>query len=162
LNRRRYNWISLNKMLKMTRRIFMVRPAHFGFNEETSASNVFQEEPSQNPLLVQEKALSEFDEFVEKIRAAGIEVEVLDDDPAVEQPDAIYPNNWFSTHHDGIMVTYPMYAPVRRLERSESHLSVIKEKYQVTTSVSLELFEDGVLVLVGDGIMVFGDTYCIV
>src|SRR5690625_6888550 len=87
-------------MLMMTRRIFMVRPAHFGFNEETSASNVFQEEPSQNPLLVQEKALSEFDEFVEKIRAAGIEVEVLDDDPAVEKPDAIYPNNWFSTRSE--------------------------------------------------------------
>lgn len=143
----------------LTRRIFMVRPARFGFNEETSESNVFQEEPVQDPFLVQKKALDEFDEFVEKIRAAGIEVDVLADDPEIEKPDAIYPNNWMSTHQGGIMVTYPMYAPVRRRERSVKHLEVIKEKYEMTTLLSLELFETFHLFLEGTGSMVLDHEY---
>ena len=31
-------------------------------------------------------------------------------------PDAVFPNNWFSTEHDGTLLVYPMMAPNRRAE----------------------------------------------
>src|SRR5690606_8538650 len=34
-----------------------------------------------------------------------------------QAPNAVFPNNWFSTHEDGTLVTYPMFAPSRRSER---------------------------------------------
>ena len=43
----------------------MVRPASFGYNEETAANNVFQ--TSMQALTqqeIQEKAIKEFDDFV--------------------------------------------------------------------------------------------------
>jgi hypothetical protein len=32
-------------------------------------------------------------------------------------PDAIFPNNWFSTEHDGTILTYPMMARNQQVER---------------------------------------------
>src|SRR5699024_6398178 len=118
-----------------TSRIFMVRPAHFQFNEETSGTNVFQQNIRMDPQSIQQVALLEFDAFVGVLRAAGIQVDVLEDDGAAERPDAIYLNNWMSTHSDQILITYPMYAPARRLERSEKHIYDIMQRFHVTTHI---------------------------
>lgn len=36
--------------------------------------------------------------------------------PSTESPDAVFPNNWFSTHPEGLLFTYPMRAINRRTE----------------------------------------------
>src|SRR5680860_357073 len=95
----------------------MIRPAHFGYNPETAENNVFQHQASENQTNLQEKALQEFDAFVEMLRAESIEVDVLEDDPAEKRLDAIFSNNWFSTHPCQSLVTYPMFSPIRRSER---------------------------------------------
>ena len=41
----------------------------------------------------------------------------LFDDETAEHPDSVFPNNWFSTHNDGRIALYPMYAQNRRGER---------------------------------------------
>jgi hypothetical protein len=46
-------------------------------------------------------AQREFDAAVETLRGAGVTVHVVDDTATPEKPDAVFPNNWFSTHHDG-------------------------------------------------------------
>ena len=97
--------------------ILMVRPAAFGFNQETAGTNLFQSPPAAGPESVRREALSEFDTAVESLRRAGVEVLVADEGTDPVSPDAIFPNNWISTHHDGTVVLYPMLAPVRRLER---------------------------------------------
>ena len=57
----------------------MVRPANFGFNEETAASNAFQtNDDSLSNADVSRLALAEFDAFVDKLRSVGVEpIEVV-------------------------------------------------------------------------------------
>ena len=51
----------------------MVRPAHFGFNEQTAGSNAFQERTTTAGALLRQKAQAEFDEMVELLRAEGVD-----------------------------------------------------------------------------------------
>lgn len=97
--------------------VLMVRPASFGSNPETSASNAFQHEPGVDAAAVGALAREEFDAAVEVLRDAGVRVIVADDSPEPPRPDAVFPNNWFSTHADGRAVLYPMLSPARRRER---------------------------------------------
>ena len=83
-----------------TNKVLMVRPVRFAFNEETAANNAFQQksESLEAALQVQQKAVAEFDAYVELLRQNGISVEVLQDTPEPFTPDSIFPNNCFSTH----------------------------------------------------------------
>lgn len=91
-------------------RVLMVRPTAFEFHSEAAATNAFMREAPVDAVL------SEFDGAVASLLAAGVTVEVLDSPPGC--PDAVFPNNWFSTHEDGRMVVYPMMLEARRSERS--------------------------------------------
>ena len=98
----------------------MIRPASFGFNEETAGSNAFQKNLPQSSAEVSGKAVKEFDGFVKDLRAAGINVIVIEDTKDPPKPDAVFPNNWFSTHvlhnNEKLIVTYPMQSHLRRQE----------------------------------------------
>lgn len=103
----------------------MVRPANFAFNEETAANNAFQSrDGSMNAEDMRRKAVQEFDAFVRKLRDAGVDVIVVEDSALPAKPDAVFPNNWVTFHQEGLIVTYPMFAPTRRQERREE---VVKE-----------------------------------
>ena len=54
------------------------------------------------------------------LRAAGVDVVVVEDTPEPHTPDSIFPNNWISMHADGRVVLYPMEAQNRRTERRHS------------------------------------------
>lgn len=98
--------------------VLMVRPAQFGFNPETAASNAFQHASAAIPVAdVKLHAQVEFDALAAALERAGVRVCVADDMPAPPKPDAVFPNNWVSFHQDGSVVLYPMMAPNRRLER---------------------------------------------
>ena len=101
--------------LQSTNQVLMIRPIRFAGNEQTAASNRFQNLNEQNNAQAQ--ALLEFDALVIHLRAAGVAVHLLDDTPEPHTPDSIFPNNWVSFHTDGTVVLYPMLAPNRRLER---------------------------------------------
>ena len=95
----------------------MIRPAGFESNPLTSASNRFQTRFAVPPEEQHAAALREFDALVGALRDAGVEVIVVDDTTEPHTPDAIFPNNWISTHADGRVVLYPMEAENRRTER---------------------------------------------
>jgi len=97
-----------------TRTVVMVRPARFAANPQTLASNAFQ---AAGAAASEHAAIAEFDGVVAALRAARIEVRSIDDTAEPHKPDALFPNNWFSTHADGTVVLYPMCAPNRRAER---------------------------------------------
>ena len=97
--------------------VMMIRPAAFESNPLTAASNRFQGKTSASPEEQHAIALQEFDGLVDALRAAGVEVLVVDDSPEPHTPDAIFPNNWISMHADGRVVLYPMEAENRRSER---------------------------------------------
>jgi hypothetical protein len=139
-----------------TNHILMVRPANFGFNEETAESNAFQtNDTSKTSAQIKAEAVAEFDAFVAELRSVGVNVIVAEDSAVPAKTDAIFPNNWVSFHHDGTVITYPMYAPVRRLERQESILELIDSQFFTTNRVHLEESEAENLFLEGTGSMIF-------
>ena len=122
-----------------TSTVFMVKPVCFGFNEQTAENNAFQKEGYGNGA--QEKALGEFNEFVKLLRSNGINVVEAEDTLEPKTPDSIFPNNWFSTHPDGILVLYPMFAPNRRDERKQVFIDTIKKNFETKKVVDLTKWE---------------------
>ena len=104
-------------MENFTNKIFMVRPANFGMNPETAGTNAFQTKLQfEKADLVSQKAIAEFDEMTTKLENSGIDVQVFQDSKLPVKPDAVFPNNWISTHENDTIVLYPMLAENRRLE----------------------------------------------
>src|SRR3989440_6956962 len=98
--------------------IVMVRPASFGFNPDTAPSFLFQREITDNSRKeIERRARMEFDILEGRLKDAGVDVIIVDDKEELHTPDAVFPNNWVSFHHDGSVVLYPMLAPSRRPER---------------------------------------------
>jgi hypothetical protein len=135
--------------------LFMVRPAHFGFNAETAVSNHYQQSSAAAPASLQQLALAEFDAFVHLLRTHDIPVKVWDDDASVIRPDAIFPNNWFSTHPNGSLVLYPMEAPNRRTERRSGIIDWLRTEFQYSTLHDLTAHEREGRYLEGTGSVIF-------
>ena len=104
-------------MQQITDTLLMIRPVAFRMNEQTAVNNYFQEDLSEKNAAINTMAQAEFDEFVARLREAGIRVIVEHDDILADTPDSIFPNNWVSFHSDGTVVLYPMFAQNRRKER---------------------------------------------
>ncbi len=144
-------------MQQTTRHILMVRPASFSYNAETAANNAFQtNDTSLTAEEVRNLARKEFDKFVRKLRKAGVEVIVARDSASPAKPDAVFPNNWATYHQNGLIVTYPMYAPTRRLERRKSVLkAAIKAGYVHKETLRLQSWEKKGIYLEGTGSLIF-------
>ena len=140
----------------------MIRPANFQFNEETAANNAFQTAGEYDNEAVKNKALEEFDAMVEVLRSKGITVEVVQDTDQPVKPDAIFPNNWISFHADGTVVTYPMFAENRRIERREDIIESLGKKYAVKKRYTFDYYESEDKFLEGTGSMLFDREHNIV
>ncbi len=136
--------------------VLMIRPARFESNPLTAASNRFQAQSSSSPEQQQAAALHEFDGLVAVLREAGIEVIVVEDTREPHTPDAIFPNNWITTHADGRVVLYPMEAENRRTERRHDIVEDLATRFgrQVTEVIDLSGHEDDGHFLEGTGSMV--------
>lgn len=134
--------------------ILMIRPAAFGFNEETAANNFFQSDSGINNEELQQKALAEFDNMVQALRNHDINVIVIDDTKEPAKPSAIFPNNWLSTSPEGIISVFPMYAPNRRTEKRDDILKILAEKFIVNDVQDWSEFEAEGRFLEGTGSMV--------
>jgi len=108
--------------------VLMVRPAAFGANPETAGSNAFQDRRAFDPVKVRDAARREFDSVAGRLDDAGVEVIVVEDSPVPATPDAVFPNNWNSFHHDGAVVLYPMLSPLRRLERRAAVIDAVRAR----------------------------------
>jgi len=141
---------------QLSSNILMVRPANFGYNPETAANNAFQVNDKQLNIAARKaKAVEEFDAFVEKLTAAGINVIVFPDTEMPLKTDAIFPNNWISFHEGGLIVTYPMYSPNRRLERRQDIIEQLAETYAYQNHVRLERWEQEAQYLESTGSLIF-------
>ncbi len=141
---------------QLTSRVLMIRPARFESNPLTAASNRFQGKSAASPAEQHESALREFDGLVEALRAAGVDVVVVEDTPEPHTPDSIFPNNWISMHADGRVVLYPMEAENRRTERRSDIIEHLHDTIglQVTEVVDLTAHEEEGHYLEGTGSMV--------
>ena len=120
--------------MQITNTILMVRPVNFRMNEQTAINNFFQEDLELKNAVINKKAQDEFDGFVNKLRAQGVNVVVVDDTLEPNTPDSIFPNNWISFHEDGTVALYPMFAENRREERREDILDfLLKYMYDLSS-----------------------------
>ncbi|MEP7265300.1 MAG: arginine deiminase-related protein [Bacteroidota bacterium] len=131
--------------------LLMVRPRFFRSNEETQSSNSFQQSADAN---IEEQALAEFDHVVNRLQKQGIYIITAENDNP-ETPDAVFPNNWVSFHHDGRVIIYPMMAPSRRKERANKILDLVKDKFQSASIIDLTHWEEKNKFLEGTGSVVF-------
>ena len=139
--------------MQTTSRILMIRPSMFGYNEQTAISNVFQH-VNRAGEDIQSQALEEFNQLVTLLRAHGVLVLAVDDDSQFHTPDAIFPNNWISTHEDGSLFIYPLEAENRRQERNIKIIKAIQNGYGYKHYVDLSFFEHTGKYLEGTGSMV--------
>ena len=109
--------------MQTTNSVLMIEPVAFGYNAQTAENNYFQVNSESHET--QEKALKEFQNFVEKLRNKGINVITVKDTPEPHTPDSIFPNNWVSFGSDGKVFLYPMFAPNRRDERRSEILEEV-------------------------------------
>jgi hypothetical protein len=144
-----------------TPHILMVRPANFAFNAETAANNAFQSrDQDMSAVEMRQHALREFDEMVKRLRDAGVDVIVIEDTPDPVRPDAVFPNNWVTFHQEGWVVTYPMFAPTRRLERREDVIDTVSgQGFHASGRVHFESAEAESRFLEGTGSIIFDHVH---
>ena len=140
---------------QLTDHILMVRPANFGFNPDTAENNAFQNNDKRlTKAQIKAAAKKEFDLFVKKLQAAGIQVHVHEEHKKAVSTDSVFPNNWFSCHEDGLLVTYPMFSAIRRTERVSTIIDELNEKFHIKTHIKLEEWEKNDQFLEGTGSMI--------
>jgi len=142
------------------RAVLMVRPATFYANPETLATNAFQHAIAASAAETLAAARAEFDGAVAALCAAGVEVAVADADVDANTPDALFPNNWFSTHADGRVVLYPMAAANRRRERRPELIAQLAQRHgwRITRTTDLTSLEARGLIVEGTGSLVLDRT----
>ena len=117
-----------------TSHLFMIEPESFYSNEQTSYTNHYQEEASDEDIgEITRKALVEFHNLKDKIEAKGIQVTSLKG--SKECPDHIFPN-WFMTFDNKTMQIFSMLAPNRRKEKKLSMIEHLSETYELTADFS--------------------------
>lgn len=136
--------------------ILMIRPVAFRMNEQTAVNNYYQKVlDNLLPDTVNAKAQQEFDTFVEKLKAVGVNVVVVEDTLNPDTPDSVFPNNWVSFHENGDVALYPMFAENRRDERREDILDLLEEKgFEINNIVDYTSAEEDEIFLEGTGSIV--------
>jgi len=132
----------------------MIRPAAFGFNNETAPNNFFQSMPEVSIDEIQKNALAEFDKMVQVLKSHDIDVLVINDTKEAVKPDAIFPNNWLSTSPDGVISIYPIYATNRRAEKRDDIIQHLTSLFKVTYLQDWSEYEAEGRFLEGTGSMV--------
>jgi hypothetical protein len=152
-------------MQQTTNTILMIRPINFRMNEQTAVNNYFQEDLDLKNVEINAKAQKEFDEFVDKLRAVGVNVIVENDDKLMDTPDSIFPNNWVSFHENGNVGLYPMFAENRRKERrDEVFIRLENEGFIIKNIIDYTSAEEEGVFLEGTGSLLLdrinGKAYC--
>ena len=105
------------------RRVLMIEPIGFRSNPETVADNAFQRPPgAESPQALEMAAREEFARLREALEERGVAVEQASTAGDRNAPDAVFPNNWFSTHPGGRLARSGGWPSIgtRRRRRSES------------------------------------------
>ena len=153
-------------MNQTTNSILMIRPVAFRMNEQTAVNNYYQKViDGLLPATVNAKAQQEFDTFVAKLKAVGVNVIVVEDTLNPDTPDSIFPNNWISFHENGDISLFPMFAKNRRLERREDILDILEERgFIIDNIMDYTSAEDDDFFLEGTGSILLdranGKAYC--
>ena len=141
-------------MKQSTNTVLLVSPTSFGFNPETAGSNVFQHDVQLAKKVIHQSAQEEWERVCAMLVKEKINVIAVMDTNKPIKPDALFPNNWISTHQDGKLILYPLLAHNRRIEKRLDIVNQFTQKYSVTDIVDLSFYEKENQFLEGTGSMV--------
>jgi len=125
-----------------TNEVLMVAPTSFGFNAQAAQDNFFMHAHAEGPGGAAKKlpdaALAEFAGLHRALTdGAGVRVTLFEHAPHHDTPDAVFPNNWFSTHYAGeagggvtesTLVYYPLKCPNRQAERRPDATALLEAR----------------------------------
>lgn len=132
--------------------VVMIRPHYFCSNPDTMADNAFQKQAGFDQQISR-LARDEVTQMAAQLEQAGVRVHLFDDE-SQDRPDAVFPNNWFSTHAGGHIAVYPMATQSRQRERRWDVIEMLKRDYRVQGVIDYSgLASDGIY-LEGTGAMV--------
>ncbi len=132
----------------------MVRPHAFRSNPDTLHDNAFQTHSlADTPADTAGRAYAEVSTMVQRLQEAGVGVHLFED-TGQQTPDAVFPNNWFSTHAGGHVAIYPMAMPSRQRERRWDVIDLLKQAYRVQDVIDYSGLEQDHVYLEGTGAMV--------
>jgi hypothetical protein len=152
------SWQTRQALQQSAGAVLMIRPAAFDYNPQTALTNALQKpRASASPAESQQaQALTEFNGCVRALQSEGISVCVVEDTEVPVTPDAVFPNNWVSFHHDGTVVLYPMQAQNRRQERRTDVVDAVADRlgYRISRVLDLTHHENQGRFLEGTGSLV--------
>lgn len=99
--------------------------------------------------------MAEFDKVIQSLHEKDIHTLVFEDTIDPLTTDAIFPNNWITTHEDGRIILYPMMAPSRRKERRTDIVAHLQRSYNTTEVIDLSSNELNNKFLEGTGSIIF-------
>lgn len=137
--------------------VVMVPPKEFKYNAETAKDNEFQHQIALSDEQVRAQAMQEYTDMVANLRREGVLVVEFDYPLSdVETPDAVFPNNWFSTTADGGFFTFPMACANRQQEvRPQALIAALQQAgRQVRLRDSLVEYQEQRAFLESTGVMV--------
>ena len=140
---------------QLTDTVVMVPPDDFAFNEQTARDNDFQHAGGET-MTIRAAAQAEFAAMHAQLDAAGVQVLLLQkapDTPAL--PDAVFPNNWFSSWPDGRLQLYPMRTANRQAEVRPAALRMLLDRAGFAVSEVARLAAAPGQALEGTGALVF-------
>ena len=140
-----------------SKHLMLIRPRSFSSNEETLASNDFQNQFEETSSLSSIRAAVdlEFTNMISVLSDHKIDHVVFEDIEDIGSPDAIFPNNWVTFHHDGTVVLYPMMSPKRRKERRHDIIeSLASNGFSVDKIIDISRLENTEHYLEGTGSMI--------
>lgn len=144
---------------QLTSSVVLVQPLDFAYNEQTGLDNEFQSRPSRSELKNLSKVIfNEFDHTIEVLNSFGIETLVLAKQHTHKNlPDALFPNNWFSTNNQGELHIYPMKTQNRQDEVQISQLSNLLSSANYSVHQTFDLRQSILqgLILEGTGSLIF-------
>lgn len=124
---------NVSKFIESASKVLMVIPSTFGFNAETATTNTFQKQSAADSKLsleIAKKAEVETRQVVDMLRKEGVMIYAVEEKEvnikAEPLPDAVFPNNVFTFHHNGSVGVHAMCHPSRRQERRVLESAVIK------------------------------------
>lgn len=142
--------------------VVMVPPEGFRFNSETAKSNSYQH--SIKDPHYRTRAMAEFNAMVSRLRKNGIQVILLHQ--SKQYPDAVFPNNWFSTHINSTdkttLILYPMYTANRQAEVNRDGLIKVLKQHGISIDNIVDLRNKTDDVLEGTGSMVLDREHHII
>lgn len=134
-----------------TSSVLMVPPTGFAYNSQTAVTNSFQKK--HQPQNFKQSVMIEFDNMCNKLETHGVNVLLLNQKKNL--PDAIFPNNWFSTHLNQVgqtnIILYPMMTQNRQDEVNLDGLVDVLNQQKISIGTVLDLRKQAHGALEGTG-----------